>query len=90
MAVERVGLDDVGAGRQIAGVHGVHHTRIRPGHVVRAVFEVGAAVVFDAQPRLQDAAHRAVEDEDAGGERVFELLSLEMVHVGGSNLSPNG
>jgi hypothetical protein len=80
VAVEGVGLDDVGAGLEVGRVHRVDDARIRPGDVVRAVLQVRAAVVLDPHPRLQDAPHGAVEHDDAGGERLEERLAAEEVH----------
>ena len=79
-AAEGVGLDDVGAGGQVLAVDLADHVGPRQDQqvvvalqILRVILEALAAEVRLRQlVALDHRAHRAVEDEDARGERAIE------------------
>ena len=79
VAVEGVGLDDVGAGREIRAVDVEHHVGPRAVEVLVAAFERGSAEIGRREVALlQHGAHGPVEYEDTllqdVGERLYALL----------------
>jgi hypothetical protein len=71
--VEAVGLDDVGAGREVLGVDAADHVRSRDAQQVVVALEVlavrrkalSAIIRLDQAVALHHGAHGAVENEDA-------------------------
>jgi hypothetical protein len=82
VGVEGVGLDEVGAGREVLAVdagddvgRGEDQQVVVAAQVARPVGEAVAAEVLLGEPvPLDHRAHRAVEDEDPVGEEGAELL----------------
>ena len=81
---ERVGLDDVGPGREVAAVDVGDRVRMRQAEDIGEVLEVfvvaGEALAADGgfveAKGLDLRAHGAVEQQDALGEQRFELVGF--------------
>src|SRR2546430_1469171 len=68
-AAEGVGLDEVGAGGEVALMHLADHVGARQDQVLVAAFVLGAAEVPGGEVATLDVRpRRAVEDDDALGE----------------------
>ena len=69
---EGVGLDDVAAGFQVAFMNRADELGPGENQILVATFELRAAKVGGRQIAVLDrGAHRAIEDEDAGSERLL-------------------
>ena len=80
VGIERVGLENIGTGREVLGMDSGHNLRlgeyqqvIVPLEVAGPVGEPGPAIIGLLQPMtLQHGAHGAVEDKDAVRQKVAE------------------
>src|SRR5213076_2667437 len=75
-AAEGVGLDDVGAGGEVALVHLADHAGARQDQVLVAAFVLGAPEVPGGEVATLDVRpRRAVEDDDALGEEGAQAVA---------------
>ncbi len=96
VAVEGVGRNDVGPGLQVGAVDVLDDLGLREDHHLGAILEqhgvvaeAGAAVVgFLWLVREDHRPHRSVEDEDAAGEEVFQVVAR--ADVGGAGHEASG
>ena len=78
--MKAVGFDNVGAGFEVPNVDIADPIRARDTQIFVAVFEMRAAKISRSGViRLEHRAHGAVENEDALGQRVFQLLACRGV-----------
>src|SRR4029077_1676260 len=82
---KRVGFDDIGPCFEVSGMNFLDHLGLSQVQQLEAAFEIfslpvaeffSAVIVFGQFPALNHGAHRAVEDDDALVEQLFQWMNL--------------
>ena len=83
-ALKAVGFDNIGAGFEIGAMNGFDPLGMRAVQNFAAIFEA-EKIVERRIVSLQHGPHRAVDDKNARGKGVVQLLLAKILHEGGGD-----